>query len=92
MPTSCCAVNCTTCHVTGSGIGFISISAKEEKRKQWIHAISREGWKAKSSDRICGKPFISGRPLDDPNDVYFVPTIFNDSKKRKVPVVNKRKE
>ena len=92
MPTSCCAVNCTTRHVTGSGIGFFSIPAKEEKRKQWIHAISREGWKAKPSDRICGKHFVSGSPSDDPNDVDFVPTIFNDSKKRKDPVVNKERK
>ena len=61
MPVSCCTINCTNCFKQDAGIGFYTIPAKQEQREVWLRAISRAGWEVKSSDRHCGKYFVSGR-------------------------------
>ena len=82
MPVSCCAVNCTNRFSRDVGIGFYTIPAKVERREAWLRAISRAGWEAKSSDRLCGEHFVSGRPSRDPSNIDYVPTIFKDGKRR----------
>ena len=82
VPVSCCAVNCTNRFKRDSGIGFYTIPAKQVRREAWLRAISRAGWEAKSSDRICGKHFVSGSPSRDPKNVDYVPTLFKDGKRR----------
>ena len=79
---SCCAVNCTNRFSRDVGIGFYTIPAKVERREAWLRAISRAGWEAKSSDRLCGEHFVSGRPSRDPSNIDYVPTIFKDGKRR----------
>ena len=79
---SCCAVNCTNRFKRDSGIGFYTIPAKQVRREAWLRAISRAGWEAKSSDRLCGEHFVSGRPSRDPKNVDYVPTLFKDGKRR----------
>ena len=59
MPVNCCAVNCTNRFSRDVGIGFYTIPAKVERREAWLRAISRAGWEAKSSDRLCGEHFVS---------------------------------
>ena len=47
----------------------------------------------KSSDRLCGEHFVSGRPSRDPKNVDYVPTLFKDGKRRAVyPIEKGRKE
>ena len=82
MPVSCCAVNCTNRFKRDSGIGFYTIPAKQVRREAWLRAISRARWEAKSSDRLCGEHFVSGRPSRDPKNVDYVPTLFKDGKRR----------
>ena len=82
MPVSCCTANCTNCFKRDSGIGFYTIPAKQVRHVAWLRAISRAGWGAKSSDRICGEHFVSGRPSRDPKNVDYVPTLFKDGKRR----------
>ena len=35
-----------------------------------------------SSDRLCGKHFVNGRPSGDPKNVDYAPTFFKDGKRR----------
>ena len=72
---SCCAVNCTNRFKRDSGIGFYTIPAKQVRREAWLRAISRAGWEAKSSDRLCGEHFVCGRPSRDPKNVDYVDTL-----------------
>ena len=81
-------MNCTNRFKTGSGIGFYVFPVNEDKRKAWIRAVSRDKWQPKPSDRLCGAHFVKGRPSKDPNDIDFIPTIFEDKKRRvRVPAV-----
>lgn len=86
MPVSCCAINCTNRFSKDSGIGFYVFPADSERRKRWIHAISRDKWEPKSHDRVCGDHFVKGRPSKDANDIDYIPTIFKDRKRRSNPL------
>ena len=82
MPVSCFGVNCTNRFKTGLGIGFYVFAVNEDKRKAWILAVSQDKQQPKPSDRLCGAHFGKGRPSKDPNDIDFIPTIFEDKKRR----------
>ena len=82
MPVSCCAVDCTNRFTKGSGVGFFVFPVDPERKKKWIHAISRDKWEPKSHDRLCGEHFVNGRPSKEPTNVDYVPTIFKDRKRR----------
>ena len=74
IPVSCCAVNCINRFKRDAGIGFYTIPAKQVRREACLRAISRAGCDAKSSDRLCGEHFVSGRLCRDPRNVDCVPT------------------
>ena len=79
---SCCAVHCTNRFKRDAGIVFHTTPAKQVRREAYLRAISRVGWKAKSSDRYCGEHFVSGRLSRDPKNVDCVPTLFRGGRRR----------
>ena len=65
-----------------SGIGCYVLPANKKRRERWLRAISHDKWEPKTSDRICGSHFVGCRSSKDPKDVYYVPTLFGDRKRR----------
>ena len=82
MPVSCCAVGYTNRFKKDSGIGFYVFPADKERREHWLRAVSRDKWEPKVSNQICGSHFIGGRPLKDTKDDNYIPTLFEDRKRR----------
>ena len=75
-------MDCTNRFRKGSGVVFFVFPVDPERKKKWIHAISRDKWEPKSHDRLCGEHFVNGRPSKDPTNVDYIPTIFKDHKRR----------
>jgi THAP domain len=78
MPHSCCVVGCTTRQGPVSrsqGVGLFRIPVNPRRRCAWIRAISRNNWIPKPWDRVCGRHFVCGVPIDDPEDVDYRPTL-----------------
>ena len=46
--------------------------------------VSCDKWELKDHHRICSDHFVSGKPSKDRDNVDYVPTVFNDGKKRLV--------
>ena len=84
MPTTCCAVNCANRHSRATTVTFHRFPEDPERRRLWIRAISRDKWELKDHNRICSDHFVSGKPSKDRDNVDYVPTVFNDEKKRLV--------
>jgi len=81
MPFSCCTTGCTNRFKKDSGMGFYVFPTDKERREHWLHAISRDKWEPKASDRICKFYFVGGRPSKGHKDVNYVPTLFGDRKR-----------
>ena len=47
-----------------------------------MQAVSRDKWEPKASDRICSRHFVGGKSSTNPKDVNYVPTLFDDGKRR----------
>ena len=80
MVVSCCAVNCSTRYLKGSGVSFFRFPANDQQRRAWINAVSREKWSPSIHDRLCEKHFVGKKPSNDPMHVDYFPTIFSDVK------------
>ncbi|XP_022103184.1 THAP domain-containing protein 5-like [Acanthaster planci] len=84
MVTSCCAVGCTNRKTRNSKLHFYTIPKRktpfEQRRRQlWLEAISRDNWPEQQVNKafLCSAHFISGKRSDDPENLDFVPSIFN---------------
>lgn len=78
MPESCCVIGCTTRRDNRSralGIGLFRIPANKRRRAAWVSAISRKKWEPHKWDVVCGRHFVSGRPVDCIEDVDYRPTL-----------------
>ena len=82
MLVSCCAVGHTDRFKKDSGIGFYVLPADKKRRERWLRAISRDKWEPKASNQICGSHFIGSRPSQDPKDIQYISTLFEDRKGR----------
>ena len=82
MPVSCCAVSCANRFSKDLLINFHRFPKEDERKKKWIRAVSRDKWELKDHHRICSDHFVSGKPSKDPNHIDYVPTVFNDHKRR----------
>ena len=80
MPSSCCALGCVSRHSKDKGVKLFHFPTRKKQHEAWIRAIRREKWILNDYSRICQLHFKSGRPLRDPNDPDFVPTVFSFSK------------
>ena len=65
-----------------SGVAFYVFPADKERRRLWVRAVSRDKWEPKASDRICSRHFVGGKSSTNPKDVNYVPTLFDDGKRR----------
>ena len=88
MPMSCVAPNCSGRYRKGTTVGYFRIPSDFKRKKLWLQALSRENWEPKSYHRVCGAHFVKGRPTLDPNDVDFMPSVFNlnPKKEEKTPL------
>lgn len=78
MPAFCCVVGCAMRRGPESrsaGVGFYRIPVDRRRRRAWVRAISRDSWEPRSWDRVCGRHFVAGFPIDDPEDVDYRPTL-----------------
>ena len=82
MPMSCVAPNCSGRYRKGTTVGYFRIPSDFKRKKLWLQALSRENWEPKSYHRVCGAHFVKGRPTLDPNDVDFMPSVFNLNPKK----------
>ena len=82
MPVSCCAVGCANRFSKDIPITFHHFPEEGERKKKWIRAVSRDKWELKAHHRLCSAHFVSGKPSKDPNHIDYVPTVFNDGKRR----------
>ena len=82
MPTTCCAVNYANRHSKTSTVTFHRFPEDSERHGLWVRAVSRDKCELKDHYRICSDHFVSGKPSKDRNNVDYVPTVFNDGKKR----------
>jgi len=93
MVVSCCAVNCANRHKKGSSVGFYRFPADPiNRRKEWIKAVSRLNWSPSAHDRLCGDHFVRKKPSDNPDDIDYVPTVFNDHKGERAATRKRRGE
>ena len=81
MLTTCCAVNYANRHSKTSTVTF-RFPEDSERCGLWVRAVSRDKWELKDHYRICSDHFVSGKPSKDRDNVDYVPTVFNDGKKR----------
>ena len=79
MPTSCAVYGCVMRfdkRATALGIKLYRIPTNYHKRRLWIHAVNRKEWVPKSTERICGRHFVSGKPSNDSDNIDYCPTKF----------------
>ena len=74
-------------------MGFYRFPAEPiNRRKEWIKAVSRLNWSPSAHDRLCGDHFVRKKPSDDPDDIDYVPTVFNDHKGERAATRKRRGE
>ena len=71
-------VHCVNRFQIRSGIGFYVFPVDSERKQHWVRAISQDRWEPKLTDRLCGEHFVSGRPSKNPEDIEYMPAVFND--------------
>lgn len=81
MPSSCCAVGCTSRYSKQKGVKLFRFPQDKERLKKWIQAIKRQDWEPNKYSRVCGSHFVSGKPSADKSSPDYVPSIFVYSRK-----------
>ena len=76
MPSSCCAVGCTTCFSKDKGMKLHQFPTKKKRLQVWIRAIKRKDWQPNQHSMVCSLHFISGKPSTDMGSPDYVPSIF----------------
>ena len=90
---SCCAVNSANRHKKGSSVGLYCFPADPvNHRKEWIKAVSHLNWSPSAHDSFCGDHFIRKKPSDNPDDIDYVPIVFNDRKGERAATRKRRGE
>ncbi|VDI16850.1 Hypothetical predicted protein [Mytilus galloprovincialis] len=84
MVKSCCAYLCHSKAketARNAGISFFRFPKDKRKRSLWTKVINRADWEPNDSVRICSLHFVDEWKSDAPEDVNYVPTIFNYKEK-----------
>ena len=69
IPVSCCTVTAQVTSNEIQALDFIQFQLNKCNVKHSWGPFSQAGWEAKSSDRLCGEHFVSGKPSRDFNSV-----------------------
>lgn len=90
MPKSCSARGCSNHHMMKekkvSFYRFPNAIKRPDRRSQWISACQRlnpDGSKWLPISKyvyICSEHFVTGRPVDEPSHVDYVPTVFSSTR------------
>ena len=82
MPSSCCAVHCTSRYSKCKGVKLYWFPRNPQRLAAWIQAIRRDKWQPTEHSRLCGLHFISGKPSHNEKHPDYIPTVFAFNRKQ----------
>ncbi|XP_034042965.1 uncharacterized protein LOC117525241 [Thalassophryne amazonica] len=77
MVHTCVVSGCRNRRTPGSSLSFYRFPRDPDRKRRWITAVNRQGWKPNDGSRLCSTHFISGKQVKNPRSPDYVPSVFS---------------